>query len=80
MGGSGIVVAIVILVVFLGGGIIGLIAMVAVAVRREERLFSLSGDAPDAVTKGARRLTAAGCRGVSLADLKKQRSGRAAGG
>lgn len=80
MAGSGIVVAIVILVVFLGGGVIGLIAMVAVAVRREERLFSLSGDAPDAVTKGTRRLTAAGSRGVSLADLKKQPGGRVAGG
>ena len=46
-----------ILVVFLGGVMLGVVAMVGVAVRREDRRFSLSGAAPGAAESGARWLT-----------------------
>jgi hypothetical protein len=45
-----------ILAVFLAGLALGVVAMVAVAVRREDRCFSLSGAAPDAGARRARRL------------------------
>jgi hypothetical protein len=60
MSGSAVAVTYLILAVFLGGITLGVIGMVAVAVRREDRLFSLSGAAPSAVTRGARRLTGFG--------------------
>jgi hypothetical protein len=63
MNGSAATVAYVILVVFLGGVAIGVIAMVAVAVRREDRRLSLSGAAPGAAARGARRLTGFGRSG-----------------
>jgi hypothetical protein len=45
-----------ILAVFLAVLALGVVAMVAVAVRREDRCFSLSGAAPDARARRARRL------------------------
>ena len=41
------VIAAVSIAFFLGGVVIGVIAVVALAVRREERRFSLVSDAPD---------------------------------
>jgi hypothetical protein len=64
MTGSDIAVAVGILVVFLGGIVLGVIVMVSAAIRREERMFSLTGRAPDAMTSGARLLTGACCRDV----------------
>jgi hypothetical protein len=64
MGGiSAATVAYLILSVFLGGVTLGIIAMVAVAVRREDRLYSLSGAAPGAAARGARFLTRFGGAG-----------------
>jgi hypothetical protein len=63
MSGSAASVAYMILAVFLGGVAIGVVVMVAIAVRREERLFSLSGAAPGAAARGARRLTGFGGSG-----------------
>jgi hypothetical protein len=63
VGGSAATVAYLILAVFLGGVAIGVVAMVAVAVRREDRYFSLSGAAPGAAARGARRLTGFGGSG-----------------
>lgn len=51
------------LAIFLGGVFIGMIAAVAVAVRREDRRYSLSGAAPGVVARGARRLTGFGSAG-----------------
>lgn len=49
----------------LGAGIvIGVIAMIAVAVRKEDKRFSLSGAAPGPVTGGVRRLTGFGSVGT----------------
>jgi len=59
-GSSAAAVAYLILTVFLGGVTLGAIAMVAVAVRREDRRYSLSGAAPGAAARGARFLTGFG--------------------
>jgi len=56
MSGSAASVAYLILAAFLGGFALGVVAMVAVAVRREDRAFSLSGAAPGAAARGTRWL------------------------
>lgn len=63
MNGSAASVAYLILAVFLGGVAIGVVAMVAVAVRREDRLYTLSVGAPSAGAGGARWLTGFGGAG-----------------
>lgn len=63
MNGSAAAVAYLILAVFLAGVAIGVIAMVAVAVRREDRLYTLSVGAPSAGAGGARWLTGFGGAG-----------------
>jgi hypothetical protein len=63
MSGSAASVAYLILAVFLSGVTLGVVAMVSVAIRREDRLFSLSGAAPGAAARGARRLTRFGGAG-----------------
>ena len=62
-GSSAAAVAYLILSVFLGGVTLGIVAMVAVAVRKEDRLYSLSGAAPGAAARGARFLTRFGGAG-----------------
>lgn len=62
-GSSAAAVAYLILAVFLGGVALGVVAMVAVAVRREDRLYSLDGPAPGAAARGARLLTRFGGTG-----------------
>ena len=65
MGGStAAAAAYLILAVFLGGVTLGIVAMVAFAVRREDRLYSLSGAAPGAAARGARFLTRFGGAGT----------------
>ena len=63
MSGSAASVAYLILAVFLGGVVLGVVAMVAVAVRKEDRQYSLSGAAPGAAARGARWLTGFGGAG-----------------
>ena len=53
---AGVVVAVAI-AVFLGGIVVGIIAVVAVAVRREDRRYTLAGEAPGRLARGTRRLT-----------------------
>jgi hypothetical protein len=60
MSGSAASVGYLILSVFLGGVALGVVAMVAIAIRREDRRYSLSGAAPGAAARGARRLTGFG--------------------
>ena len=62
-GSSAAAVAYLILSVFLGGVTLGIIAMVAIAIKREDRLYSLSGAAPGAAARGARFLTRFGGAG-----------------
>ena len=63
MNGSAAAVAYLILAVFLGGVVIGVVAMVAVAVRQEDRMYTLSEGAPSAGAGGARWLTGFGGAG-----------------
>ena len=53
---AGAVVAIAV-AVFLAGVAMGVIAVVAIAVRREDRRYTLAGDAPDRLSRNTRRLT-----------------------
>ena len=50
--------------VFGTGMMVGIVAMIAMAVRREDRRYTLTGRAPDAATRGVRRLTAVGLRNL----------------
>jgi hypothetical protein len=56
-------VAILILIVFIAGAMGGVILVVSLASRREDRRYSLTGEAPDSACAGARWLTGAGVRG-----------------
>jgi hypothetical protein len=66
MGGSNAGLFIVMLAVFLGGAALGVVGMVSMAVRKEERRLSLFGTAPGAAARGARRLTGLGGRGITV--------------
>jgi hypothetical protein len=59
---------------FLGGIAVGVIAVVAVSVRREDRAFSIVGDAPDRMSRSARRLNGLGCRGLDTEFLQQVRT------
>ena len=63
MGGNAASVAYLILAVFLGGFTLGVIATVAVAVRMEDRRYSLSEPARGPLTRGARWFTGYGGSG-----------------
>ena len=63
MNGSAASVAYLILATFRGGVTLGIVAMVAIAIRREDRLYSLFGAAPGAAARGARFLTRFGGAG-----------------
>ena len=56
--------------VFLGGVVLGVIAVVAIAVRREDRRYTLAGDAPDLLSRNARRLTGVGRRDLDAEFLR----------
>jgi len=58
---AGVVVAVAI-ALFFGGIVVGVITVVAVAVRREDRGYTLVDDAPNRMSNSARRLTGLGRR------------------
>ena len=61
----------------LGAGlVIGIIAIVALAVRREDRQYSLTRQAPGAAARGVRRLTGVGLRDVTPIVARVQTAGR----
>jgi hypothetical protein len=65
MGGStAAAAAYLILATFLGGVTLGVVAMVAIAIKKEDRMYSLSGAAPGAAARGARFLTRFGGSGT----------------
>ena len=57
-------VAIILLIVFIAGAMGGVVLVVSFASLREDRRYSLTGEAPGPVCAGARWLTGAGVRGV----------------
>ena len=62
-GSSTATVAYLILAVFWGGFTLGVLAAVALAVRKEDKRYSLSGAAPGAAAQGTRWLTRFGGAG-----------------
>ena len=58
------VVATVTVALFLSGVVTGAIVVVALAIRREDRRYSLVREAPDRMSRSARRLTGVGSRGL----------------
>jgi hypothetical protein len=58
---------------FLGGMVTGVIAAVAIAVRREDRRYTLAGEAPDRLSRNARRLTGVGRRDLDAEFLRPAR-------
>jgi hypothetical protein len=60
-----IAVATQITLVFGVGIMAGVIAMVALAIRKEDKLRSLTQQAPSAATRGARRLNGVGLRDIT---------------
>ena len=57
-------VATVTVALFLSGVVTGVIVVVALAIRREDRRYSLVREAPDRMSRSARRLTGVGRRGL----------------
>lgn len=57
-------VVVVAVTVFIAGVVMGVIAVVAIAVRREDRRYTLAGDAPDRLSRTTRRLTGVGRRNL----------------
>jgi hypothetical protein len=57
-------IVIVTIALFLGGVVIGVIAILALAIRREDRRYSLATEAPDRLSRNARWLTGVGRKGV----------------
>jgi hypothetical protein len=66
MSSTDALVAVVLLVGFLGGIMVGIIVIVSVASRREDAHYSLGGAAPDAACRGARRLSQAWILGETV--------------
>jgi hypothetical protein len=56
------VIAVVSIAFFLGGVAVGVIAVVALAVRREDRRLTLAREAPDRLSRSTRRLNGVGRR------------------
>lgn len=62
----GIMVSVIAIGISLGAGLVtGVFAMVAMAVRREDRQYSLTRPARGVAARGVRRLTGVGTRGVT---------------
>ncbi len=65
---AGVVVAVTI-ALFLGGVVVGVIAVVAFSVHREDRAYTLLGAAPGRMSKSARRLNGVGRRHLDTESL-----------
>ena len=63
-------VVVVAVTVFIAGLVVGVIAVIAIAVRREDRRYTLAVDAPDRLSRTTRRLTGVGRRGVDAEFLR----------
>jgi hypothetical protein len=63
-------VVVVAVAVFIAGLMMGVIAVVAIAVRREDRRYTLAVDAPDRLSRTTRRLTGVGRRDLDAEYLR----------
>jgi hypothetical protein len=48
------------------GVMLGIIVMISIAVRREDRWYTLTGSPPDVAARGVRRLTRLGLRDIII--------------
>ncbi len=63
-----VAVAIGMLLVFGTGVCLGVVVMLATAIRREDRRYTLTGPPPDAAAREVRRLTGVGLRDITPRD------------
>ena len=63
------VLAIAAVVLFLAGVTVGVLVVVAHEIRREDRHYSLGEEAPSLTSRGTRKLTGVGSRGLDLRTL-----------
>jgi hypothetical protein len=63
-------VVVVAVAVFIAGVVMGVITVVAIAVRREDRRYTLAVDAPDRMSRTTRRLTGVGRRDLDAEYLR----------
>jgi hypothetical protein len=56
--------------VFIAGLVMGVVAVIAIAVRREDRRYTLAVDAPDRLSRTTRRLTGVGRRDLDAEYLR----------
>jgi len=63
-------VVVVAVAVFIAGMVIGVIAVIAIAVRREDRRYTLAGKAPGRLSRNTRRLTGVGRRDLDAEFLR----------
>ena len=63
----------VVIALFLSGVVVGIFAVIAVAVRREDRAYTLLGDAPSRMSRSARRLNGLGRRDLDAEFLGSAR-------
>jgi len=63
-------VVVVAVAVVAAGVLMGVIVVVAIAVRREDRRYTLVGDAPDRFSRTTRRLTGVGRRDLDAEFLR----------
>jgi hypothetical protein len=63
-------VVVVAVAVFIAGLVMGVIAVIAIAVRREDRRYTLAVDAPDRMSRTTRRLTGVGRRDLDAEFLR----------
>jgi hypothetical protein len=56
--------------VFIAGLVVGVIAVIAIAVRREDRRYTLAVDAPDRLSRTTRRRTGVGRRDLDAEFLR----------
>jgi hypothetical protein len=59
-------IVVLIAVLVIAGAVIGILTVVSVGIRREERAFSLTSEIPDRVARGARRMNGLYTRGPGL--------------
>ena len=73
MNSTAAIVVIATFAIFIVGIAVGVLVLVSVAIRREDREFSRSWGAPDHVSRGARRIMGVGVRasGNAVDDLKE---------
>jgi hypothetical protein len=63
-------VVVVALAVFIAGIVMGVFVVIAIAVRREDRSYTLAVDAPDRLSRRGRRLTGVGRRDLDAEYLR----------